>query len=196
MALHKGYRAWEHMVEKDKPILKSPQQHYIWVPGENVSSFKSTGDPKGDKERFESVREGFYSRKYIPDLISEGYYTPGKAERIAGEVLHYGKVVESGPGAAPGTAGFRSEKAEIVGLFEDPSVKCDICNSKPAEVRLESDSGSSFVCMSCYHKIKEKTKKKLKEESWPELRKKIAHHYDVPLTELPSDVLKVKVRGY
>jgi hypothetical protein len=198
----RGYRAWTQELQKyEQPRLVSPSYSgYVWVPGENVSDWpgakeqyrgqgtkRSPAEQIPEEEAFKQSSHGFYSRKRLEDLIREGYFSPGQAERIAGEIVPYGKVLE-------GESGYRSEKAEISGLFEDPTVRCEICRRNPVEAIVELEGITAHVCNECYKKIKKASSRsqELKERSWWAIKHALASYYDVPLMDLPEEARKLK----
>ena len=205
---NRGYRAWLTELKTEKePRLRSPSRHeYLWTPKENISDWpeeeqnllrrskslesKTPTEPELNKA-FESSSRGFYSRKDLKALVNEGYYTPGSPERIAGEIIPYGKVFE-------GDVGFRSEKAEISALFEDPDVKCEICRRNKMEVLLELENTTAHVCNECYNRIKKVVPKakELKERSWWAIQHALASYYDTPLIPLPDEIRQLKGRSY
>ena len=197
--MKRGYRAWKQEISPEPRLLSPSYSSYVWTPGENVSDWPageyiSSERQKGyssgqEEEAFKKSSHGFYSRKRLEDLIKEGYYEPGSSERIAGTIIPYGKVLEA-------ESGFRSEKAEIAELFEDPSVLCEICRRNPVDVLLEVEDTTAHVCNDCYKKIARALptgrKEKIKDRSWWEIKKALASHYQVPLIELPEEFRKLK----
>ena len=163
---------------------------YKYKPGINISSFEETHPEvaemsEREKEKvFEGAREGFYSLEKIP--LSR--FTGSVRAKVApsGMTAIYPELFELGG------EGYRSEKiriVEIIGNKVDLS-PCDICGS-PAKYLIED----AFFCENC----KERLKKSLDLKKYPYLEipetnisevpiselKKIAKHYNVPITSFP-----------
>lgn len=165
-----GYRTWEVKFHKDKPRLHAVTQSTPWIKneeGEIVSSFKGT------KAEFKKSTEGFYSVNDPKRIQYSG---------LPGVIYPYGIVY-------PNTEGWRSTKAQVVGLEFNPvgkhyPFKCDICSKSADWVVEDKESNSAIpVCDRCRGKI-DKLVRKLEREglgkvhSLEDIRRELLTYYE------------------
>ncbi len=162
--------------EGDVPKLQSlgAGSDYRWSPGENVSSLEPGED-------IEESPKGFYMKKSIRDLKSEGYKGPGL---VTGAILPYGKVLE-------GEEGYRASKALIDTLFISGN-ECQICGKEESEYLLP---GKVICGKKCYERIKKALEKKgvdpavgsYANKEYKMVLKDLADRYGVQLIEMPPE---------